>query len=60
MCSSDLRVFEHRWRNGDFIVWDNIALQHERGNLETVGKRVLQRAIVGTHGVAPHIAMAAD
>lgn len=53
-------VFEHRWRNGDFIVWDNIALQHERGNLETVGKRVLQRAIVGTHGVAPHIAMAAD
>ena len=54
------RVFEHRWRNGDFIVWDNIALQHERGNLEAVGTRVLQRAIVGTHGVAPHIAVAAD
>ena len=51
------RVFEHRWRNGDFIVWDNIALQHARGNLESVGKRVLQRVIVGTHGVAPHIAM---
>ncbi|MGE3692111.1 MAG: TauD/TfdA dioxygenase family protein [Novosphingobium sp.] len=49
------RVFEHRWRKGDFIVWDNIALQHERGNLESVGKRLLQRAIVGTHGVAPHI-----
>lgn len=49
------RIFEHRWRNGDFIVWDNIALQHARGNLEEVGKRVLQRAIVGTHGVAPHI-----
>ena len=51
------RVLEHRWRNGDIIVWDNIALQHERGNLETVGKRVLQRAIVGTHGVVPHIAV---
>lgn len=54
------RVFEHRWRNGDFIVWDNIALQHERGNLEAVGRRLLQRAIVGTHGVAPHIAAAAN
>ena len=54
------RVFEHRWRNGDFIVWDNIALQHERSNLEAVGKRVLQRAIVGTHGVAPHIATAVN
>jgi len=50
------QVLEHRWCNGDFIVWDNIALQHERGNLGAVGKRVLQRAIVGTHGVAPHIA----
>ena len=53
------RVYEHRWRKDDFIVWDNIALQHARGNLEAVGKRVLQRAIVGTHGVAPHIDVAA-
>lgn len=51
------RVFEHRWRNGDIVIWDNIALQHERGNLEQVGKRLLQRAIVGVAGVAPHIAM---
>ena len=49
------RVFEHRWRNGDFIVWDNIALQHARGNLDHVGKRLLQRAIVGKAGVAPHV-----
>lgn len=48
------RVFEHRWRNGDFIVWDNMALQHTRGNLDHVGKRLLQRAIVGRTGVAPH------
>ncbi len=51
------RVLEHRWRNGDFIVWDNIALQHARGDLNAVGKRVLQRAIVGVAGVAPHIPM---
>lgn len=49
------RVFEHKWRKGDVIFWDNIALQHARGNLESVGPRVLQRVIVGTKGVAPHI-----
>lgn len=49
-------VLEHRWRNGDIIIWDNIALQHARGNLENVGNRLLQRVIVGTEGVAPHIA----
>lgn len=48
-------VFEHRWRKGDLIIWDNIALQHARGNVETVGPRLLQRVIVGTEGVAPHV-----
>lgn len=48
-------IFEHHWRTGDVIIWDNIALQHARGNLESVGKRVLQRVIVGAEGVAPHI-----
>jgi taurine dioxygenase len=48
-------VHEHRWRNGDFLIWDNIALQHMRGPLNNCGKRVLQRVIVGTEGVAPHI-----
>ena len=49
------RVLEHRWRDGDFIVWDNVALQHSRGDLNAVGKRLLQRAIVGVAGVAPHM-----
>lgn len=53
------RVLEHRWRNGDIVIWDNIALQHARGNVEAVGKRLLQRVIVGTAGVAPHIQVAA-
>jgi taurine dioxygenase len=48
-------VFEHRWRNGDFVIWDNIALQHMRRSLKECGKRVLQRVIVGKEGVAPHI-----
>lgn len=51
-------VLEHRWRNGDFIVWDNIALQHARGDLADAGRRVLQRVIVGTAGAAPHVVAA--
>jgi taurine dioxygenase len=49
-------VFEHRWRNGDIVIWDNIALQHARGSLRSCGKRILQRVIVGREGVAPHLA----
>lgn len=48
-------VLEHRWRTGDIVIWDNIALQHARGNVEAVGHRLLQRVIVGTAGVAPHV-----
>ncbi len=51
-------VFEHRWRNGDLVIWDNIALQHARKSLKDCGKRVLQRVIVGREGVAPHIPVA--
>jgi taurine dioxygenase len=49
------RLLVHRWRNGDFVIWDNIALQHMRGRLEDCGRRILQRVIVGSEGVAPHI-----
>ncbi len=48
-------VLEHHWRKGDIVFWDNIGLQHMRGPLHDCGKRVLQRVIVGTEGVAPHI-----
>lgn len=53
------QVLEHRWRDGDLVIWDNIALQHMRGSLRECGTRVLQRVIVGTEGVAPHIEQAA-
>ena len=50
------RIFEHRWRKGDFILWDNIALQHSRRDVSDAGKRLLQRVIVGTQGEVPHYA----
>ena len=49
------KVLEHRWRNGDLVIWDNFGIQHARGNLSQCGRRVLQRVIVGTAGVIPTI-----
>jgi taurine dioxygenase len=40
-------VFEHVWRRGDIVIWDNLTYQHARGSLESVGRRVLQRVAVG-------------
>ena len=47
------RVVEITWRQGDFILWDNIALQHARPDVSASGKRLLQRVIVGTQGETP-------
>lgn len=38
---------EHRWRRGDIVLWDNVTLQHARGSLTGVGRRVLQRVVAG-------------
>lgn len=40
-------VYEHRWRNGDVVIWDNVALLHSRDDTSNVGRRVLQRVSVG-------------
>jgi taurine dioxygenase len=39
-------VYEHEWRIGDLLVWDNLALQHARGAV--TGRRTLRRVPVGT------------
>jgi alpha-ketoglutarate-dependent taurine dioxygenase len=31
------RRWEHQWRQGDFVVWDNVAMQHARPNVATEG-----------------------
>jgi len=39
-------VYEHTWKNGDLLVFDNIAMQHARGNVEIDGpKRTLRKVI---------------
>lgn len=47
---SEDAVYEHRWRNGDLVVWDNLATQHARGDVSGVGKRTLQRTVAAEAG----------
>jgi taurine dioxygenase len=39
--------YEHLWRNGDFLIWNNRTLQHARSNMKYVGRRILQRVGAG-------------
>jgi len=36
-------LYEHHWREGDLVIWDNLALQHGRPELLREGERTLRR-----------------
>ena len=37
---------EHTWRQGDLVIWDNLAMQHARPNVQTEGPaRTLRKTI---------------
>jgi taurine dioxygenase len=40
------QIYEHRWCGGDFLLWDNFALQHARCDLTGMTPRRLQRVAV--------------
>jgi len=40
------RIHTHHWNNGDFVIWDNIALQHSRCDLTGMTPRKLQRIVI--------------
>jgi hypothetical protein len=44
-------VFEHEWRQGDVVIWDNLALQHSREAFREGqdGTRDLRRVVVNPH-----------
>jgi taurine dioxygenase len=46
------RQYEHVWREGDLVIWDNYAIQHARTKEAdpSQGPRVLQRVSFGEHG----------
>lgn len=41
----DRRIYQHVWREGDLLVWDNPSLMHRRGSHHK-GTRLLYRATV--------------
>lgn len=43
---ADDNIYEHEWRNGDLVLWDNLAVQHGRKPV-TGGVRTLQRVSIG-------------
>lgn len=50
-------IYHHEWRNGDLLVWDNLALQHARLQAPT-GPRTLQRVTCAEKGLLlmyPHM-----
>jgi taurine dioxygenase len=43
-------IYEHRWYPNDFVIWDNIAVQHSRGGSLSplqVGNRTLRKVVLG-------------
>jgi taurine dioxygenase len=49
-------VYTHEWQPGDFLIWDNIALQHGRpANPRTI-RRSLRRTVVSERTLAEIIA----
>ena len=49
-------VFEHRWSVGDLVVWDNISLQHGRGEMPADAVRRHRRVVCGERGVVEQVA----
>ncbi|GAB5470491.1 MAG: TauD/TfdA family dioxygenase [Rhodospirillales bacterium] len=39
-------IYRHRWQPGDFVFWDNVALQHAREPFDPAARRTLRRTPV--------------
>ena len=40
-------IYEHHWKVGDLVVWDNLAVQHGRRNVRAGVPRTLRRVVFG-------------
>ena len=48
-CTEPRFIYEHRWRQGDVVVWDNRATLHKRDPFDSQSRRVLYAAQVEGH-----------
>jgi taurine dioxygenase len=46
-------VLEHRWHEGDLVVWDNIAVQHARAAVRLDGPERTLRKVTGPMNIDP-------
>ena len=44
---ADERVLAHEWRQGDLVIWDNVATQHARGTVALEGPERTLRKVFG-------------
>jgi len=42
------RLYRHRWRYGDVVIWDNRCTMHRADHSQVVGDRILHRALVSS------------
>ena len=40
------RLYQHHWKNGDIVIWDNRCTMHRADHSEVIGDRVLHRGLV--------------
>ena len=43
-------IYEHVWAMGDLVIWDNLAVQHARGDQSHLTRRTLRRVVCGELG----------
>ena len=48
-------VYEHHWREGDLLIWDNLLLQHARPDFDPRERRTLRRCALA-HELEPDAA----
>jgi taurine dioxygenase len=56
---SEPHVYGHQWRQGDLVVWDNLAVAHARQSLSDAGGRTLRRVTVNEYAIVELYAGAA-
>jgi alpha-ketoglutarate-dependent taurine dioxygenase len=46
-------IYQHAWKRGDLVIWDNVAVQHARTAFDPSAARTLQRVTVSAAPAVP-------